>query len=300
MADNIEVLDANGATVTVAADDISGTQHQRFKVQYGADGAATDASQATPFPVDDVSILTGEGAVTGRTSVEIVGRNADIDTTTDPEDVWSVGSTYTGHPTSTTPITAEVYSSDANDTSAGTGMRTCRVTYLATSTSTSYSTEDVTLSGATGVNMSNTSYRIIKVEGLTYGSGGTNAGTITVRDNVTTANVYAQVPIGYGQSAAFAYTVPQSSTLYIKRIRATVTLSGGGACSAVVTIRVRSLSSGGYNAVRTFDVMGRRGVDFQLAVPLAVAAQSDIKATVESVSTDDSRVQVEAEGVLVA
>jgi hypothetical protein len=49
MADNIDVTPGTGKTV--AADDIAGVMHQRVKIGYGADGAATDVSSSTPMPV---------------------------------------------------------------------------------------------------------------------------------------------------------------------------------------------------------------------------------------------------------
>lgn len=50
MADNI-VLNAGSGGATIAADDISSVWHQRVKVEYGADGSATDVSLANPLPV---------------------------------------------------------------------------------------------------------------------------------------------------------------------------------------------------------------------------------------------------------
>jgi len=49
MADNVDITPGTGATV--AADEIAGVKYQRVKNTYGADGAATDVSRATPFPV---------------------------------------------------------------------------------------------------------------------------------------------------------------------------------------------------------------------------------------------------------
>lgn len=52
MADNTELNSGSGGD-TIATDDISGVKHQRVKVQYGADGSATDVSDSNPLPVDD-------------------------------------------------------------------------------------------------------------------------------------------------------------------------------------------------------------------------------------------------------
>ncbi len=48
MADNVQITTGTGPTV--ATDDVGGVQHQRVKVEFGADGAATDVSQAAPLP----------------------------------------------------------------------------------------------------------------------------------------------------------------------------------------------------------------------------------------------------------
>lgn len=51
MADNVGYTPGSGASI--AADDIGGVLHQRVKIGVGADGAATDVSEANPMPVND-------------------------------------------------------------------------------------------------------------------------------------------------------------------------------------------------------------------------------------------------------
>lgn len=58
MADN----SSQAGNDTFATDDIAGIKHQRVKVEYGADGSATDVSPATPFPVYDPD-LTSTGTI---------------------------------------------------------------------------------------------------------------------------------------------------------------------------------------------------------------------------------------------
>lgn len=50
MPDNVGYTPGAGATV--AADEIAGVLHQRVKIGVGADGVATDVSDANPIPVD--------------------------------------------------------------------------------------------------------------------------------------------------------------------------------------------------------------------------------------------------------
>ena len=52
MADNTTLNTGSGGD-TIASDDISGVKHQRVKIQYGADGSATDVSDTNPLPIDD-------------------------------------------------------------------------------------------------------------------------------------------------------------------------------------------------------------------------------------------------------
>lgn len=82
MVDNV-TLDVGSGGETLATDDIAGIQHQRVKVQHGADGFATDVSAASPMPVDlgvnnDVTVTSG--AITENNSTAILAYTASIDT----------------------------------------------------------------------------------------------------------------------------------------------------------------------------------------------------------------------------
>lgn len=71
MADNTTLNSGTGGDV-IASDDIAGVKHQRVKVEFGADGSATDVSSANPLPVvlttstgvdiGDVTVANGTGA----------------------------------------------------------------------------------------------------------------------------------------------------------------------------------------------------------------------------------------------
>jgi len=56
----------NGTTIgggdTFAADDIGGVKHQRVKMEYGADGSATDVSDTSPLPTK--ARPSGTGTIT--------------------------------------------------------------------------------------------------------------------------------------------------------------------------------------------------------------------------------------------
>jgi len=65
MADNTVQTGAD----TIATDDIAGIKHQRVKVQYGADGSATDVSSTTPLPVTATVTTPGLAAIGIRAGV---------------------------------------------------------------------------------------------------------------------------------------------------------------------------------------------------------------------------------------
>ncbi len=63
MADDVLIQTQGGVWVPIAADDVGGKWHQRFKVQHGTDGAASDVSTASPLPVDVYSRYLSKQAV---------------------------------------------------------------------------------------------------------------------------------------------------------------------------------------------------------------------------------------------
>lgn len=66
MADNT-VLSTGSGGDTIATDDIGGVKHQRVKVEFGADGSATDVSSTDPLPITTIQTLdydTGAGTAT--------------------------------------------------------------------------------------------------------------------------------------------------------------------------------------------------------------------------------------------
>ena len=67
---------------------------------------------------------------------------------------------------------------------------------------------DVELNGTTWVDALTTGMRIWAGKVLTSGSGNINAGDITVRWKATTANIFAIIPTGIGQTQISNFTIP--------------------------------------------------------------------------------------------
>lgn len=178
-------------------------------------------------------LTIGEGKMAGYSTVNKAGKNPDIDTGSVPEDIWGNSGTYTGWATSAE--TLQVFSSDANDTSAGTGARTVRIVGL--DANYNVISETVTLNGTTPATTSNSFLRAHTMRVVSAGSGGKNAGTITVRQSTTTANIMLFMLAGINQTNDVGYTIPAGKTGYLRRFRVQVLSNNAGAVNGAILIR---------------------------------------------------------------
>lgn len=119
-----------------------------------------------------------------------------------------------------TPAQVKVSSTDANDTSAGTGARTVRLTGL--DASGDPQTENVALQGQTGVTTTGTWKAVTKAQVLAAGSTKSNAGQIWVGTGTVTAGVPAtklnSVEIGTNVSATCLHVVPAGKRLVVTQL----------------------------------------------------------------------------------
>ena len=275
-----------------------------FQVQAfsGSGGLLTSVVGSTVQTDADALIVRGippaieisGGLFEGYTVLNKWGRNSDIDTGT--EDVWEVGGLYTGQPTGSAE-TIQVFSASANDTSAGTGARTIRISGL--DANNNEQSETLTLNGTTAVASSNTYNRVFRGEVITAGSGGSNAGVITCRHSTTTANVFFGILAGNNQTSVAAYTVPVSKTLYITDINFAMSRANGSAGSANVQLKVRKTGEV-YRVIRDFEITNSQDAkETSTITALPVTAESDILVHVKSVSDTGTIVTANFSGVLI-
>lgn len=214
------------------------------------------------------------------------GRNPNIGTTTDPEDVWYGGGLYMGHPTGT-PETINIVSdsTDDNGVTPGTGARTIRIYGLKTATSTDYEMEDFILNGTTTVTSATTWYRVNKAFILTAGTGGENAGNITCNHTTTTTTVFFVMAPLYNASTLGVWTVPFDSTAFLNRVYLSITRASGSSGSATMSIRVRDSITGVFVAKEVIDVTTSQAYNMDFREnQIVLHSGSDVKITVDSVS----------------
>ncbi len=235
------------------------------------------------------------GNIAKQTVFERFGRNSDVD---GAEDVWNGGGTYTGFPPEIE--TLEIASSDAADTAAGTGARTVKIMNLLDSTGAVSPDVTVTLNGTTQVSLGALTYtRASSMRVLTSGSGGANAGTLTLRHTSQTSNIFAVMPIGLNKTAISAFTVPLGYTLYINERDIRVSRSGNATVSADTSLRFRE-SGGVFETAVAPSITNHAPYSCVKGTYYKFIAQTDIKWSVDAISASNGIVTSEFNGILIA
>ena len=172
--------------------------------------------------IDSLSMVGEKGEILNK-----FGYNPQIDTGTDPEDVWTTGGLY---PTDTflTPQSLEVLSASANDANPGTGANAIGI--AGTGPNLEFRTTVVFLNGITPVAIDGTWTSVNRMAVISAGAVGANAGQITVRvagGGTTVSSIPFRVALtgnanGKGQTEQAVYRVAANKQLMIKRIVATI------------------------------------------------------------------------------
>ena len=190
------------------------------------------------------------------------------------ETIWSASNLYTYLAAATV---LKISSGSTDDASAGTGARTVYVSGL----DASYNeiNEIVSLNGQTAVNTTKSYLRIYRMYVLTAGSGGTAvgiiyAGTGTVTTGVP-ANVYAQIEIGYNQTAMAIWTVPAGYTAFMSSY---TILSGSTTADTIFTGALFIRETGGvFRLQSSIKAVGGSGYNNIFETALKIPEKTDIE-----------------------
>ena len=239
-----------------------------------------------------------KGTVAGHSIVHKFGRNPDVDTATDPEDVWNTGGTYTWQ---TAAQTVDLVSASGNDASSGSGART--VTLHGLDASFNSASESIGLDGATPVTTSTSFIRVFRAYVTNTGTyHGSNEGAITASFS-STADTAFTIALGAGQTEMAIYTIPAAKIGLLLSVHINVdTVSNK---TAQVTFNqmpnahdATTPYAGAARRVLNFDGIAG-SVTYAPASPTAFAEMTDLWATVQSVSANDTPVSVDFELLLV-
>ena len=222
---------------------------------------------------EDFALQVSRGQIPGHRNVTVFGFNPDVDTT--EATVWP----HTGlipHPTAALPMS--VSSSNAADTSAGTGARTVLIQGL----DSGYNeiSEVVTLNGQTAVTTANSYIRINYMSVATAGSGLSAAGNINIGTGTVTAGVpatlYNLIKFNYNNTVTGHYTVPAGHTAFLMQ-----GLFSAGQSIGDTQIQGRLLASGidGIRRTAAITTLNNGVADYAFEFPLLIPEKSDIEAT---------------------
>jgi hypothetical protein len=163
-------------------------------------------------PPLDFFLQVRKKRIEGHLPLTINGENSAVGTSW--ETLWPEGG-LANWPSSAQQMTLS--SSSTDDTSAGTGLRTLRITGLAADYTEI--TEDITLNGQTGVTTTNSYLRINDLQGLTAGNTGENQGDIYMGTGTITAGkpdtVYASLYQGYNTCHCGRFTVAKGMQAFL-------------------------------------------------------------------------------------
>lgn len=273
----------------------SNQTYLRLHVSYGSFSPVTSSLNSTVQQNSDAittrtiseELAIAENLFAGHSIVNKFGTNADIDTTTDPEDIWEGGGLYTGFADNAEVL--RVQSSATTDASGNTGATQVRITGL--DANYNVLSETVTLNGTTPVTTTNLFLRAHTATVVTVGSAGVNAGTITVRQNTTTTNIMLTIAIGRNQSNCSAYTVPAGYTAYMRAMH--VAISGTSIANtpsaAEGNIWTRSFNMP-FRSRRPFTVSSSFRLYDQIYGGLVFTEKSDIILRINTTSGDNTSV----------
>lgn len=255
-------------------------------------GRTADAIMVRSLP-DGVDVPLGR--VGGFESVIKWGHNSDIDTTTDPEDVWETGGLM-NWPTAAA-VCAVSSGSDADNGGTATGALTLTIEGL--DANWDEQSETITLNGTGTVNTANSYIRINRAFVASVGTyHSANTGAIT--GTIGGSNMFT-ITAGTGQTQLGRYSVPNNRTFLLRQLDILV---GSTKTATVKMWRAANANDvsdpfgGAKRIVREWETVAG---DLREEFPVAQAfpAYTDIWFEVTEVAANDTSVTAVMHGILV-
>ncbi len=228
-----------------------------------------------------------KGTVLGHKTVHKYGRNDDIDTGTDPEDIWTYGGLYTYNDT---PSIQYISSSNALDV----GME-----LTVEGLDENYKEQSVTVllngQAQTQIGTGELFVRVFRA----FNSGPIEfAGNVLIYDDTVASvtlgvpspstSVKAEIRAADQQTYMALYTVPAGKTAYFMQHSSDIIKSNSASQNAVMDIRIRAFGS--VFRSRQLDGLttnGSSAFDFVFTLPDRIPEKSDIRMQIREVSTND-------------
>lgn len=226
-----------------------------------------------------------EGAIPGYSVIEKFGANPDVDTGTDPEDLWGYGGTYNFSS-----------SADIDEISSSHNSDTFDVYITGLDTNWDLVTQTITLTGQTPKALDT---QLIRVNCMRNASGTAAQGDIyltagdthTLGVPDTPAKVRAKMLLGKEECLQAVFSVPNKCTAYFWG--GYVSLASGPLKNENALFSWRARPFGGVLAVKSelsCQGAGRSSWDYTYKIPVALPAKADVLIRCEEVSADNMAV----------
>jgi len=242
------------------------------------------------FP--DFMMRVSAGKVQGASLLFKFGRNEDIDTTTTPEDVHSLGGVKL-FPVAAS--TLSIVSTSAQDGVAGTGIQQLVVEGL--DSSYNLISETIITNGLTPVITVNTYLRVYRMQGILSGTSKDAIGNIIATHS---EGAISEIEATRGQSADCTYTVPAGHTLLVDRLTASLerTASGAGA-ELHFEIKIFGTNTWTEKADISVAASGTSYLVRDSDLWFPVQEKTDIRIHIQSVSTNNTAVSASFDAILI-
>lgn len=243
---------------------------------------------------EEFLISVAKGDVPGHSLVFKYGRNPDIDTGTDPEDIWTYGGTYTYN---NTPSIQYISSSNAADIGQIITVEGLDENYESLSV-------NVVLNGQTQtqIGTGETFVRVFRA----YNAGPTSfAGDVLIYDDTVTSvtlgvptpttSIKAQITAVDQQTYMALWTVPAGHTAFF--LGGAISITTGASAGKSASIELRTRPFGGVFLSKELVGLSSTGSstfsqDLNALGPLRIPEKTDIQARAREVSANDTGVSV--------
>jgi len=217
-------------------------------------------------------LSVSKGLVAGHESLHKFGVNFQVNSTTDPESIWTAGGLYPWSSLSTEQ-TLYIISTSSSDTGD----------ILLEGLDSNYNkiTETVTMTGLTAVSTTNQFKRIYRMQ---YQGTASNVGTITARVTSGTGTIVAQIDIGYSQTLMSIYTVPAGCTGYLLALDASVNKGE----QVQINVYKRELNEP-FKILHLTELF-ESTYHFDFSIPLKLPEKTDIDVRAAEVGTNNTRI----------
>jgi len=177
----------------------------------------------------DFNLMIADGLYQNKNITIKDGINSDIDTGSVPEDITNQGGVYAGFPTGAVEAGEIVV--------AGADTGTVYYSYMASSTDTDYVFGSKAITGAGTYALGHNVWRSNFAYFVSTNPAVFNVGAITLRNTVTTTNIFWVIDAGFSQTYCAAYTVPFGSSVYIDRVNGNMRGSATGSLDGYMWYR---------------------------------------------------------------